>query len=75
MALAQDRRPGIKSWIGISKLWKVRRCVNLEPWRIETVMVGSNVSVATVIAGTVAYLNIPVAALPSFNTPVISVSA
>ena len=32
-------------------------------------------SVATVIAGTVAYLNIPVAALPSFNTPVISVSA
>lgn len=32
-------------------------------------------SVATVIAGTVAYLKIPVAALPSFNTPVISVSA
>ncbi|MES2587196.1 MAG: efflux RND transporter permease subunit [Pseudomonadota bacterium] len=32
-------------------------------------------SVATVIAGAVAYLNIPVAALPSFNTPVISVSA
>jgi HAE1 family hydrophobic/amphiphilic exporter-1 len=32
-------------------------------------------SVATVIAGTVAYLNIPVAALPSFNSPVISVSA
>ena len=32
-------------------------------------------SVATVIAGTIAYLNIPVAALPSFNTPVISVSA
>ncbi len=32
-------------------------------------------SIATVIAGTVAYLNIPVAALPSFNTPVISVSA
>jgi HAE1 family hydrophobic/amphiphilic exporter-1 len=32
-------------------------------------------SVATVIAGTVAYFNIPVAALPSFNTPVISVSA
>jgi hydrophobic/amphiphilic exporter-1 (mainly G- bacteria), HAE1 family len=32
-------------------------------------------SVATVIAGAVAYLNIPIAALPSFNTPVISVSA
>ncbi len=32
-------------------------------------------SIATVIAGTVAYLNIPVAALPSFNSPVISVSA
>jgi HAE1 family hydrophobic/amphiphilic exporter-1 len=32
-------------------------------------------SVATVIAGGIAYLNIPVAALPSFNTPVISVSA
>jgi len=32
-------------------------------------------SIATVIAGTVAYFNIPVAALPSFNTPVISVSA
>ena len=32
-------------------------------------------SVATVIAGSIAYLKIPVAALPSFNTPVISVSA
>jgi HAE1 family hydrophobic/amphiphilic exporter-1 len=32
-------------------------------------------SVSTVIAGIVAYFNIPVAALPSFNTPVISVSA
>ena len=32
-------------------------------------------SVATVIAGAVAYFNIPVAALPSFNTPIISVSA
>ena len=32
-------------------------------------------SVATVVAGTVAYFNIPVAALPSFNTPIISVSA
>ena len=32
-------------------------------------------SVATVIAGAVAYFNIPVAALPSFNSPVISVSA
>ena len=32
-------------------------------------------SFATVVAGTVAYFNIPVAALPSFNTPVISVSA
>ncbi len=32
-------------------------------------------SVATVVAGAVAYLKIPVAALPSFNTPVISVSA
>lgn len=32
-------------------------------------------SFATVIAGAVAYFNIPVAALPSFNTPVISVSA
>jgi HAE1 family hydrophobic/amphiphilic exporter-1 len=32
-------------------------------------------SVSTVIAGIVAYLNIPIAALPSFNTPVISVSA
>ena len=32
-------------------------------------------SVATVVAGAVAYVNIPVAALPSFNTPVISVSA
>ena len=32
-------------------------------------------SVSTVIAGVIAYLNIPVAALPSFNTPVISVSA
>ena len=32
-------------------------------------------SIATVIAGTIAYLKIPVAALPSFNSPVISVSA
>jgi HAE1 family hydrophobic/amphiphilic exporter-1 len=32
-------------------------------------------SVATVIAGAVAYVKIPVAALPSFNTPIISVSA
>ena len=32
-------------------------------------------SIATVIAGSVAYFKIPVAALPSFNTPVISVSA
>jgi HAE1 family hydrophobic/amphiphilic exporter-1 len=32
-------------------------------------------SLATVIAGIVAYTKIPVAALPSFNTPVISVSA
>ena len=32
-------------------------------------------SVATVIAGAVAYVKIPVAALPSFNTPVISVGA
>lgn len=32
-------------------------------------------SISTVIAGIVAYFNIPVAALPSFNTPVISVSA
>jgi HAE1 family hydrophobic/amphiphilic exporter-1 len=32
-------------------------------------------SIATVVAGTVAYFNIPVAALPSFNTPIISVSA
>ena len=32
-------------------------------------------SLATVIAGGVAYFKIPVAALPSFNTPIISVSA
>ena len=32
-------------------------------------------SVATVVAGTIAYLKIPVAALPSFNSPIISVSA
>ncbi len=32
-------------------------------------------SIATVAAGTVAYLKIPVAALPSFNSPIISVSA
>jgi HAE1 family hydrophobic/amphiphilic exporter-1 len=32
-------------------------------------------SLATVAAGTMAYLKIPVAALPSFNTPVIQVSA
>ncbi len=32
-------------------------------------------SVVTVIAGAIAYTRIPVAALPSFNTPVISVSA
>ncbi len=32
-------------------------------------------SIATVVAGTIAYLKIPVAALPSFNTPIISVSA
>ena len=32
-------------------------------------------SVATVVAGAVAYIKIPVAALPSFNTPIISVSA
>jgi len=31
-------------------------------------------SIATIIAGSVAYLKIPVAALPSFNSPVISVS-
>jgi HAE1 family hydrophobic/amphiphilic exporter-1 len=32
-------------------------------------------SLAIVVAGTVAYIKIPVAALPSFNTPVIQVSA
>ena len=32
-------------------------------------------SISIVIAGTVAYFDIPVAALPSFNTPIISVSA
>jgi len=32
-------------------------------------------SVVTVVAGAIAYTRIPVAALPSFNTPVISVSA
>ncbi|QWE29434.1 efflux RND transporter permease subunit [Polynucleobacter sp. AM-7D1] len=32
-------------------------------------------SLATVIAGSVAYFKIPVAALPSFNTPIISVTA
>ena len=32
-------------------------------------------SIAIVIAGTIAYFKIPVAALPSFNTPIISVSA
>ena len=32
-------------------------------------------SLATVVAGTMAYFKIPVAALPSFNTPVIQVSA
>ncbi len=32
-------------------------------------------SIATVIAGSVAYFKIPVAALPSFNTPIISVTA
>jgi HAE1 family hydrophobic/amphiphilic exporter-1 len=32
-------------------------------------------SIATVVAGSVAYFKIPVAALPSFNTPVISVNA
>jgi HAE1 family hydrophobic/amphiphilic exporter-1 len=32
-------------------------------------------SIATVVAGTIAYLKIPVAALPSFNSPIISVSA
>ena len=32
-------------------------------------------SIATVVAGSVAYFKIPVAALPSFNTPVISVTA
>jgi HAE1 family hydrophobic/amphiphilic exporter-1 len=32
-------------------------------------------SIATVVAGSIAYLKIPVAALPSFNTPIISVSA
>ena len=32
-------------------------------------------SLAIVAAGTAAYLKIPVAALPSFNTPVIQVSA
>jgi len=32
-------------------------------------------SLATVVAGSIAYLKIPVAALPSFNSPIISVSA
>ncbi len=32
-------------------------------------------SIATVIAGSVAYFKISVAALPSFNTPIISISA
>ncbi len=32
-------------------------------------------SIATVIAGSIAYFKIPVAALPSFNTPIISVTA
>ena len=32
-------------------------------------------SIAAVVAGSIAYLKIPVAALPSFNTPIISVSA
>jgi HAE1 family hydrophobic/amphiphilic exporter-1 len=32
-------------------------------------------SIATVVAGSIAYLKIPVSALPSFNSPIISVSA
>ena len=32
-------------------------------------------SLAVVVAGVLAYLKIPVAALPSYNTPVINVSA
>ena len=32
-------------------------------------------SLAVIVAGTIAYTKIPVAALPSFNSPVIQVSA
>ena len=35
----------------------------------------SLLAIATVVAGSIAYTKIPVAALPSFNTPIIQVSA
>ena len=46
------------------KLWKVRRCVNLEAWHIEMVMVGSSASVAFAIGASMA--------LPEFFCSVIT---
>ena len=49
--------------------------MNLSELCIRRPVMTSLLSLAVVAAGAMAYLNIPVAALPSFNTPVIQVSA
>jgi len=49
--------------------------MNLSELCIRRPVMTTLLSVAVVVAGAMAYLNIPVAALPSFNTPVIQVSA
>ncbi len=49
--------------------------MNLSELCIRRPVMTTLISLAVVAAGAMAYLNIPVAALPSFNTPVIQVSA
>ena len=49
--------------------------MNLSELCIRRPVMTTLLSLAVVVAGAMAYLNIPVAALPSFNTPVIQVSA
>ena len=49
--------------------------MNLSELCIRRPVMTTLLSLAVVAAGAMAYLNIPVAALPSFNTPVIQVSA
>ncbi len=49
--------------------------MNISELCIRRPVMTALLSMAVVLAGTVAYLKIPVAALPSFNTPVIQITA